>query len=89
METLAMYLDEAANDTDKGCECFCAINVPSLRRYLDANAKPPLRTSFRLSPCLHVHPYPSPLSLSFSTTSSSFASSERLPTIPENSTLNL
>ncbi len=43
-----MYVDEAADDADKGCECFCAINVPSLRRYLYANAKPPLRTSSRM-----------------------------------------
>ncbi|KAK0200519.1 hypothetical protein DFS33DRAFT_164012 [Desarmillaria ectypa] len=74
------------------------ISVESLRkvrgRYLDANANPSL-LSYLLPTWLVPSPprpsvkYPPPLSPSFSTASSTFAPSERLPTIPENGRLNL
>lgn len=75
------------------------ISVESLRkvrgRYLDANANPSL-LSYVLPAWLVSPPprpsatkYPPPLSPSFSTASSSFGPSERLPTIPENGRLNL
>ncbi|KAK0184891.1 hypothetical protein F5146DRAFT_1074004 [Armillaria mellea] len=75
------------------------ISMESLRkvrgRYLDANANPSLLSyvlpTWLVSPPPRpsVTKYPPPLSPSFSTASSSFAPSERLPTIPENGRLNL